>query len=65
MTQAKSGVERGGARLPGTGLTPKVGAGGTAMGAASPAPPPPREFRFTSEDFERVRRLIYRHAGIS
>lgn len=28
-------------------------------------PPPHREFRFTTEDFERVRKLIYQHAGIS
>jgi chemotaxis protein methyltransferase CheR len=28
-------------------------------------PPPEREFQFSSADFERVRELIYKHAGIS
>lgn len=47
---------------------PKVGAGGTAAitpGSASPLPPPAREFHFTVADFERVRKLIHQHAGIS
>lgn len=39
------------------------------MTANEPLPPanaaPPREFEFSAEDFERVRRLIYDHAGIS
>ena len=26
---------------------------------------PPREFHFTDQDFERIRRLIYQHAGIN
>lgn len=29
------------------------------------AAPPPREFEFTDTDFERIRELIHRHAGIS
>ncbi|HUW36679.1 MAG TPA: CheR family methyltransferase [Rhodocyclaceae bacterium] len=33
-----------------------------AAGALSPAP---REFRFTAEDFERIRKLIYDRAGIA
>ncbi len=54
-------------------LTPP--AGGTRPAAAvrpvAPAvrspilPPPEREFQFSSADFERVRELIYKHAGIS
>lgn len=49
---------------------PKVGAGGTAAGAERPVagsekPLPNREFHFTAADFERVRKLIYKHAGIS
>ena len=32
---------------------------------ASPTGPEAREFEFSGEDFERVRRLIYSHAGIS
>lgn len=39
---------------------PKIGAGGTA-----PSPLHQREFHFTQADFERVRQLIYKHAGIS
>jgi chemotaxis protein methyltransferase CheR len=31
----------------------------------SAVPVPPREFHFTAEDFERIRKLIYDHAGIS
>ncbi|MGE5466427.1 MAG: CheR family methyltransferase [Ignavibacteria bacterium] len=31
----------------------------------APAATPAREFNFTEEDFERVRKLIYAHAGIS
>jgi chemotaxis protein methyltransferase CheR len=48
-------------------LTSKVGAGGTAPGKSVPQnlPPPAREFAFTGADFERVRQLIYKHAGIS
>jgi chemotaxis protein methyltransferase CheR len=51
-----------------------VGAGRTApLLLAQPAKavseldrlPPQREFNFTAGDFERVRRLIYQHAGIS
>lgn len=34
-------------------------------GSPPSPPPPPREFRFTTADFERVRKLIYAHAGIS
>jgi len=46
---------------------PKVGAGGTAGGGAPALPPLPlaREFHFTGADFERIRQLIYKHAGIS
>ncbi len=49
----------------------KVGAGGTAPVAPRPAEAggekllPNREFHFTAADFERVRQLIYKHAGIS
>jgi chemotaxis protein methyltransferase CheR len=52
----------------------KVGAGATVRAAgARPAPLeseverllPNREFVFTAADFERVRQLIYKHAGIS
>lgn len=52
--------------------TPKVGADRTASArstATSAQVPerlsPNREFNFTSADFERVRQLIYKHAGIS
>jgi chemotaxis protein methyltransferase CheR len=41
----------------------KVGAGGTAP--AGDKLLPNREFHFTAADFERVRQLIYKHAGIS
>jgi chemotaxis protein methyltransferase CheR len=47
---------------------PEVGAGGTAPlspRAAAVPPAPGREFSFTTADFERVRKLIYQHAGIS
>jgi chemotaxis protein methyltransferase CheR len=56
------------------GATPKVGAGGTvrpvtaaasAAGAGMDKLLPNREFHFTADDFERVRQLIYKHAGIS
>ncbi len=49
---------------------PKLGAGRAAPTPA-PAPAaadrlqPKREFQFTQADFERVRQLIYKHAGIS
>ena len=49
----------------------KVGAGRTAPRTAAPPAAdserlsPDREFHFTSADFERVRKLIYQHAGIS
>ena len=49
---------------------PKLGAGRAAPPSA-PAPAaadrlqPKREFQFTQADFERVRQLIYKHAGIS
>ncbi len=33
--------------------------------AAAQAPTAEREFRFTQADFERIRKLIYEHAGIS
>lgn len=33
--------------------------------AVAPSPLPEREFHFTAADFERVRKLIYQHAGIS
>jgi chemotaxis protein methyltransferase CheR len=36
-----------------------------AHGSTAAAPAPHREFRFTTADFERVRRLIYARAGIS
>jgi len=44
--------------------------GPTVAGAASAFAPPPREqgvreFNFSTGDFERVRKLIYQHAGIS
>ena len=54
-------------------LTPPAGSSRPAA-AARPAPsvvrspilpPPDREFQFSSADFERVRELIYKHAGIS
>jgi chemotaxis protein methyltransferase CheR len=50
--------------------TPKVGAGSTAPRNTAPADAqekllPNREFNFTAADFERVRQLIYKHAGIS
>ena len=46
--------------------TPKVGAGRTAPpSVASEKLLPNREFNFTAADFERVRQLIYKHAGIS
>lgn len=46
---------------------PKVGARGTAAVAPPAAGKllPGREFHFTAADFERVRALIYKHAGIS
>jgi chemotaxis protein methyltransferase CheR len=54
-------------------LTPPAGsvrAAATARPASSIAsspilPAPDREFQFSSADFERVRELIYKHAGIS
>jgi len=46
-----------------TNLPPKVGAGGTAP--ANEKILPNREFHFTQENFERVRKLIYERAGIS
>jgi len=46
--------------------TAKVGAGKTVNPSASNETLlPNREFRFTSADFERVRQLIYKQAGIS
>jgi chemotaxis protein methyltransferase CheR len=42
---------------------PKVGAGTTAPTEDKLLPN--REFHFTAADFERVRKLIYQHAGIS
>lgn len=56
-----------------TPLPPKVRAGGTAsllaqtVKAVSAADRilPQREFHFTAADFERIRLLIYKHAGIS
>jgi chemotaxis protein methyltransferase CheR len=68
-----------GMRPPPGGGAPKVGAGKTVSGADAapwatvlPAPTPgldkllpSREFHFTAADFERVRQLIYKHAGIS
>jgi chemotaxis protein methyltransferase CheR len=52
---------------------PKVGAGSTVRSLTTGMPPvatqdkllPSREFHFTMADFERVRQLIYKHAGIS
>lgn len=52
---------------------PKVSPGGTASLRAQTAKAvsesdrllPKREFHFTAADFERVRQLIYKHAGIS
>jgi chemotaxis protein methyltransferase CheR len=52
---------------------PKVSPGGTASLRAQTAQAvadadrllPQREFHFTAADFERVRQLIYKHAGIS
>jgi chemotaxis protein methyltransferase CheR len=53
---------------------PKVGAGNTASGllaqtvkaiGAADRLLPQREFHFTQADFERVRQLIYKHAGIT
>jgi chemotaxis protein methyltransferase CheR len=49
---------------------PKVGSGRTATAAGAPAAGPTRlsphrEFQFTSADFDRVRTLIYKQAGIS
>lgn len=35
------------------------------MKTANPSATPVREFEFTSADFERVRKLIYEHAGIA
>jgi chemotaxis protein methyltransferase CheR len=46
-----------------TNLPKKVGAGGTAP--ANEKILPNREFHFTQENFERVRKLIYERAGIS
>jgi chemotaxis protein methyltransferase CheR len=50
-----------------THTPPKVGARGTAAVAPPAAGKllPGREFHFTTADFERVRALIYKHAGIS
>ncbi len=48
-------------------LTPPAGSARPAPSVArSPIlPAPDREFQFSSADFERVRELIYKHAGIS
>jgi len=48
-------------------LTPPTGSARPAPSVArSPIlPAPDREFQFSSADFERVRELIYKHAGIS
>ena len=56
-----------------TTLPPKIRAGGTASLLAQTVKVvsetdkllPQREFHFTAADFERVRQLIYKHAGIS
>lgn len=58
-------------RLASNASTEKVGAGRTVLAAPAPAPAlssapsANREFSFTTADFERVRQLIYKHAGIS
>ncbi len=50
------------------GAATRVEAGEAAAGGAAGRPTlplPVREFRFTAADFERIRKLIYAHAGIS
>lgn len=53
--------------LPPRPVDMKVGAGAAALAAAAtlPGAAASREFNFTAADFERVRQLIYKHAGIS
>lgn len=53
-------MERPFSLRPGPGLTPSLGRSGSAADA-----PRDREFQFARADFDRVRKLIYDHAGIS
>jgi chemotaxis protein methyltransferase CheR len=50
---------------PGAGTTAALLAQAAKAAAESDRLLPPREFQFTQADFERVRQLIYKHAGIS